>query len=113
MWRCMTAAALAFSLFVGIASAGTISFTIENRSDFDIVEVFAVPSHIREAPTTPLRASAVAAGASAKLSVQHDFCAFEIYLSFSDGRWYHGSADFCDADIFVFDPVPAGWVEVE
>jgi len=99
--------------FGGVAMAEDTTFVIENRSELDIVETYAYPSHLSEGPGEPLPHSSIPAGASVEFTIVDGNCAYELYFTFGDERWYHGTADFCEFDTYVFTPVPSGWIEIE
>ena len=106
---------LAFAfIMVGLAAAPAsddTTFVIENPTGLDIVEIYASPSHSPDGPGEPLPQSAVPGGTSAEFTIANGSCAYELFFVFADGRWYHSTADFCDFDTLVFNPVPSGWIE--
>lgn len=93
--------------------AGDTTFVIKNTTGTAIAEVYASPSHYSEGPGEPLPQSAVPAGASVGFTIADGFCAYELYFAFADGRWYHDTADFCEFPTYLFEPRPAGWIELE
>ncbi len=96
-----------------IAIAEDTTFVIENPTELDIVETYAYPAHLSDGPGDPLPHSAVPAGASVEFTIVDGNCAYELYFTFGDERWYHDTADFCEFGTYVFKPVPAGWVGIK
>ena len=101
------------SLLASSAMAENTTFTIENPTELDIMDVYAYPSHLSDGPGAPLPHSSVPAGTSIEFTIVNGNCAYELYFTFGDDRWYHGTADLCKFNTYVFKPVPSGWIDIE